>query len=108
MREFEELVLLSVLIAGEDAYGVSIQGILEEEIGRAVSLGAVYTALDRMSQKGWVKSKMGAPTPVRGGRRKRHYALTQEGLFQLSEVRRVRETMWARTRPELREGGVAT
>jgi len=106
LREFEELVLLSTLIAGGDAYGVSIQGILEESLGGTVALGAIYTALDRLSQKGLVRSEMGEPSPVRGGRRKRLYQLTPDGIAQVTEVRRLREGMWNRIPPEaLGEGG---
>lgn len=105
IREFEELVLLSVLIAGEDAYGAALQEILLEEADREVSLGAIYTALERLSRKGLVTSEMGEPTPVRGGRRKRQYTLTPEGLEHVTEVRRVRNRMWERAIPALsREG----
>jgi DNA-binding PadR family transcriptional regulator len=96
LREFEELVLLSVLITDPDAYGASIQEVLADEAGRVVSLGAIYTALDRLAQKGLVLSELGDPTPVRGGRRKRHYSLTPEGLEHVREARRVRDRMWAR------------
>jgi DNA-binding PadR family transcriptional regulator len=106
MREFEELVLLGVMAAGDDAYGVSIQRILEEELGTAPSLGAVYTALDRCAQKGWVRSEMGDPTPVRGGRRRRHYRLTRAGLARVTEARNLREAFWSRVGPEARAGGV--
>ena len=99
LREFEELVLLSVLIATPDAYGPSIQRVLAEEAGRTVSLGAIYTALDRLARKGLVLSELGDPTPVRGGRRKRHYELTPEGLERVRETRRVRERMWHRVAP---------
>ena len=104
MREFEELVLLGVMAAGDDAYGVAIQKLLEEELGAAPSLGAVYTALDRCAQKGWVRSEMGDPTPVRGGRRRRHYSLTREGLARLTEARKLRESLWNRVAPESGEG----
>lgn len=99
LREFEELVLLSVLIAAPDAYGPSLQRILAEEAGREVSLGAIYTALDRLARKGLVLSELGDPTPVRGGRRKRHYELTPEGLERVQETKRVRERMWDRVAP---------
>lgn len=105
LREFEELVLLSVLVAGPDAYGVALQEILAAEAGREVSLGAIYTALERLSRKGLVASELGDPTPVRGGRRKRHYELTREGLEHLREARRIRERMWAQVAPDLLEGG---
>ena len=107
LREFEEMVLLSVLIAGEEAYGAAIQRILEEEAGRVVLLGAIYTALDRLSQKGLVRSEFGEPTPVIGGRRKRYYELTPAGRKQVVEVRRVREAMWKRIPPEALSDGVA-
>jgi DNA-binding PadR family transcriptional regulator len=96
LREFEELVLLSVLVAGGDAYGVSIQRILESDAGRPVLLGPIYTALDRLSQKGLVESELGAPLPVRGGRRKRLYQLTPAGVLAVNEARRVRDTLWAK------------
>jgi PadR family transcriptional regulator PadR len=105
LREFEELVLLSVLIAIPEAYGASLQQILAREAGRDVSLGAIYTALDRLAQKGLVRSELGDPTPVRGGRRKRHYELTPAGLEHVREARRIRERMWRQVSPGAFEGG---
>jgi DNA-binding PadR family transcriptional regulator len=96
LREFEELVLLAVRMNGRDACGASIQRTLESEARRSASLGAIYTALDRLARKGLVESWMGEPTPVRGGRRKRHYGVTPAGLKLLSETRRIRESMWAK------------
>ena len=107
LREFEELVLLSVLIAAPDAYGPSLQQILAEEAGRDVSLGAIYTALDRLAGKGFVQSELGDPTPVRGGRRKRHYELTPEGLERVRDTRRIRERMWERVASSLQAEGAA-
>lgn len=108
IREFEELILLGVLITSPDAYGPSIQQAVLEEAGRDVSLGAIYTALSRLAQKGLVTSEMGEPTPVRGGRRKRHYELTPEGLERVREARQVRNRMWDRVAPELKEGAVGS
>jgi len=96
LREFEELVLLSVRMNREDASGATIQQALDAEAGRSVSLGAIYTALDRLVRKGLVESWLGEPTPVRGGRRKRHYRLTPMGLEELSEIRAIRNSMWAK------------
>jgi DNA-binding PadR family transcriptional regulator len=96
LREFEELVLLAVRMNGEKASGATIQGALDTEAGRAVSLGAIYTALDRLARKGLVESWLGEPTPVRGGRRKRHYRLTPFGLEELTEAREIRNSMWAK------------
>lgn len=100
LREFEELVLLSVLIAGPEAYGAFLQRILAEEADREVSLGAIYTALERLDRKGLVTSELGEPTPVRGGRRKRQYQLTPAGKELVREVRRIRDHMWARAESE--------
>lgn len=102
LREFEELVLLSVRLSGVDASGVTIQKVLDHEAGRDVSLGAIYTALDRLAHKDLVESWLGEPTPVRGGRRKRHYRLTPTGLELLAEVREIRNNMWAKI-----DGGVS-
>jgi len=96
LREFEELVLLSVRMNGEEASGATIQQVLDTEAGRAVSLGAIYTALDRLASKRLVESWLGDPTPVRGGRRKRHYRLTPAGIEQLSDIHRIRNSMWAK------------
>lgn len=107
LREFEELILLSVLIAGPEAYGASLQRVLAEEAGREVSLGAIYTALERLARRGLVSSELGDPTPVRGGRRKRHYALTDDGLERVRGARRIRDRMWEKIPPELLGGEAA-
>ena len=107
LREFEELVRLSVLITSPDAYGSTLQETLTTDAGRDVSLGAIYTALERLGRKGLVESELGDPTPVRGGRRKRHYTLTPKGLEHVKEARRVRERMWDKVTPNLRDGKVA-
>lgn len=106
LREFEELVLLSVLAAGPEAYGASIQRVLDRDAHRAVTLGAIYTALERLTRKGLVRSQMGDPTPVRGGRRKRQYELTPEGLQQVAEIRRIRERLWQKASPDAQSEGV--
>ena len=105
LREFEELVLLAVLMAGDEAYGAAVQEILAQEASRDVSLGAIYTALDRLEKKGFVRSEMGEPTPVRGGRRRREYRLTPSGLEHVREARRIRNRMWEQVEPEVLEGG---
>ncbi len=106
LREFEELVLLCVMITVPHAYGASIAQALEDRARRVVSLGAIHTALDRLTRKGLVSSEMGQPTPVRGGRRRRYYELTPEGFHQVSEIRRIREGFWEKVAGRAaREGG---
>ena len=106
LREFEELVLLAVMVSEESATGAAIQEVLEREAGRIVSIGAIYTALDRLVRKDFIESWLGEPTPVRGGRRKRHYRVTSLGLEHLTEVRRLRDRMWAKIPPRLRKNEV--
>ena len=108
LREFEELVLLGVLITAPDAYGPAIQETLRVEAGRDVSLGAIYTALSRLADKGLVISEMGDPTPVRGGRRKRHYELTASGMERVRESRRIRNRLWDLAALEPKEGTVGS
>lgn len=96
LREFEELVLLCVRMNGEEASSVTIQQALHSEAGREVSLGAIYTALDRLARRSLVQSWLGEPTPVRGGRRKRYYRLTRSGEKQLAEIHSTRNRMWAK------------
>ena len=73
LGEFEHLVLLAVLRVGEDAYAVPVRAEIESRAGRAVSRGALYTTLDRLEQKGLLRSRLGDPLPERGGRARRYY-----------------------------------
>ncbi len=77
--EFEYLVLTAVARLGDEAYGAAIRRLLAE-VGRQPSIGALYTTLDRMEQKGWVQSWVGAATAERGGRAKRMVRLTPKGV----------------------------
>ena len=104
LREFEELVLLCVLATRPEAYGASIQRVMEAEANRAATLGAIHTALDRLTRKGLVSSAMGDPKPVRGGRRRRQYELTPAGLEQVANIRRIRERLWGKVNAESLEG----
>ena len=94
LGELEELILLSLRVIGADANSLEIQQVLEREADRPLSLGAIYAALDRLGEKGFVDSHLGEPTPVRGGRRKRFYALTSAGLGALLAKRRTRQALW--------------
>jgi len=94
LGEFEELVLLAVCGLGTEAYAVAVQQRIEERTGRAVTMGAVYTALDRLASKDYVASRLGPVTPERGGRRKRFYRVTDAGMAAAIDMRRAREQMW--------------
>ena len=85
--QFEHVVLAAVLALGDDAYGVTIHDKVEEFIApRAASLGAVYATLDRLEDKGLLKSWLSDPTPERGGRSKRHYRLESAGERALRDA----------------------
>jgi len=90
----EELVLLSVCSLSEEAYGVSVHGLLEEHTGRSITLGAVHTTLYRLQDKGFLESEMGGATSVRGGRRKRIFKATGTGLEALRNAQAVRNRFW--------------
>lgn len=98
------VVLLAVLRVGEDAYGVPISREIEDRTGREVVLGSVYAALERLEGKGLVCSKLGEPTPERGGRAKAYFRVTAKGLREVRQAQRTLVKLW-RGIPEL-EGGV--
>ncbi len=93
LGEFEELVLLAIPRL-DDAYAVSIQRCIEKTVGRSATMGAVYTTLERLEEKGFAQSRLGTVTPRQGGRRKRLYQLTDQGIGALHTAREARERMW--------------
>ena len=85
--EFEQMVLLAVLQLGEGAYGPAIRSLIERRARRAVARGALYTALERLEAKGCLRSRMADPTPERGGRARRYFTVSAEGLRTLRASR---------------------
>ena len=94
LGEFEQVVLLALIRLRANAYGTSIRQEIAERTGRDVSVGAVYTTLERMQQKGFVSSARGAPTPERGGRAKRYYKIEAPGERALQRSRETMDRMW--------------
>jgi PadR family transcriptional regulator PadR len=95
LGEFEQLVLLAVARLGDEGYGVTIRREIEERTGHSVAIGPLYATLERLESKGWVASREGVSTPVRGGRARRHYRLEAAGVRALGEARRTHDAMWA-------------
>jgi PadR family transcriptional regulator, regulatory protein PadR len=97
-REFlgqhELLVMLAVLRLGRDAYGVPIATEIADRTGREILQGSVYATLDRLEAKGLVISELGEATPQRGGRAKRYFKLTAEGVRQVRQAQRALEALW--------------
>jgi PadR family transcriptional regulator PadR len=83
LGEFEQIVMLALLRLGSDAYGATVCAEIEKRSGRGVSMSAVHTTLERLEQKDLLKSRLGEPTPQRGGKRKRHYEMAPLGLKAL-------------------------
>ena len=79
IAEFEQVVLLSLLRLGNGTWGAAIRRDIRERIGRELPVSVVYVTLQRMEQKGMVKSYVGEPTAERGGRRRRHYLIDAPG-----------------------------
>jgi PadR family transcriptional regulator PadR len=103
LGNFELMVLLAVLRVGNDAYGVPVARELEDQSGREVLLGSVYAALDRLEAKGLVRSYRGEPTPERGGRAKKHFKVTANGVRETRQAQRTLVRLW-RDVPELQGG----
>jgi PadR family transcriptional regulator PadR len=100
LGEFEELTLLAVCAIKADVYGVPVQQFVEETTGRDVTMGAVYSALDRLEDKGYVRSVMGEAAQKRGGKAKRLFEATALGLKVVKDLRRVRERIWLQIEAE--------
>jgi len=95
LGEFEELTLLAVRALGDHTYAVPVQQFVEQSTGRNVSLGAVYAALARLEEKGFVRSGMGEATARRGGKARRLFQATALGLRTARDLHSVRERIWA-------------
>ena len=86
LGEFEQVVLLAILRLGDSAYGVTIRAEIAMRTGRQIARGALHTTLDRLEEKGCLRSRMGDPTPQRGGRAKRYYTVTADGIKSVTEA----------------------
>ena len=94
LGHFELLVLLALLRAGEEAYGVPIAHAIEQSTGKRVILASIYNTLERLEEKGLVASKMGLPTSERGGRAKRYFAITAAGLREVRGAKKALTQLW--------------
>lgn len=88
LGEFEHIVLLAVLRLDDEAYGVTVRREIEARTKREVSIGAIYATLDRLEAKGYVRSRVGDPTPERGGRSKRFFQVTTQGASAVNRTQR--------------------
>ena len=94
LGEFEHCVLLSILQLKDNAYGVSIRAQLKKAIDRDVSLGAIYSTIERLENKGLIQSEKSEALPERGGKPKRLVKVTSSGHKELIETKKRIDTMW--------------
>src|SRR5688500_15500783 len=94
LGELEQIVLLAVLRLGDDAYAVPILEQIEQQTGRKIARGALYTALDRLEAKGSLRSRVGYPLPERGGRAERYFNVTPAAVRALKPSRLAVMRLW--------------
>jgi DNA-binding PadR family transcriptional regulator len=94
LGEFEHVVLLSILSLKDSAYGVTIRQNLKESIGRDVAIGALYSTAERLEKKGLLESRKGGHTAARGGKAKRYFTVTAQGLKALEKTKKELEILW--------------
>ena len=94
LTDFELMVMLAVLRVRDEAYGVPIAREIEETAGRSVTHAAVYLALDRLCQHGLATSRLGNPTPERGGRAKKLFSITPTGVRAIRRTQSAFIALW--------------
>lgn len=94
LGEFEQMVMLAVARLGDGAYGMAILDEIAERTGTEVAVASVYACLDRLERQGHVSSRIGAPTPERGGRAKKFFRLQPAGARTLRRSRNALDALW--------------
>ena len=94
LGEFEHHALLALLRQGDEGYSVPIIAELEEKTGREISPAAVYIALRRLEKKGLLTSHLRCADPSDGGRERRYYSITTEGMARMAEARDALMNLW--------------
>jgi PadR family transcriptional regulator PadR len=94
LGEFEEIVILTIAILHDGAYGVSIKNEIESRLARNVSLGAMHTALVRLEEKGYIKSVDGETTEERLGRPRKYFQITALGKKAIAHAKSTRDALW--------------
>lgn len=94
LGDLELLVMLALIRLGDEAYGVTIGREIEQKGKHPAALASVYAVLERLERRGWVRSELGEATPERGGRAKRHFRITAQGLKEVRRARAALIDMW--------------
>ena len=90
----DEILLVSILSLGENAYGVTIIEEVYRRTGKKLSFGSIWVSLDILCKKGYIDKRLGDPTPQRGGRSKLYYTLRPEGIKALEEIAQFQKSLW--------------
>lgn len=94
LTRLEEQILLTVWRLGEEAYGIAVYDHINKITGKNLAVGGIYYPLERLVKQGYLKAEQGEPTPVRGGKSKRYYRLTELGIEEMLKARRIQEAFW--------------
>ncbi len=95
LGEFEELVLLTVSMLDDEAYGVAIKDALQAKADRTITIGSLHSTIARLEEKGLLESWLGEATAVRGGRKKRYFKLTADAVQVLQHIKSLRDDLWS-------------
>jgi PadR family transcriptional regulator PadR len=101
----DEILLVSILRLGKNAYGVTIIDEVYRRTGKKLSFGSIWVSLDILSKKGYIDKRLGDPTPQRGGRSKIYYSLRPEGLRALDEIAEFQKALWNGIPNRLKKAG---
>ena len=91
----EEFLLLAVWRLKENAYGVTIRDQIKKATGKTWAYGALFVMLKRLEKKGYLTSYFADPSSHRGGKSKRIFQLSPQGIKALKEVRKAQESVWS-------------
>lgn len=94
LTRFEEQILLSVWKLQEAAYGIPIYRYIRNITEKNLAIGGIYFPLERLVKKGFLNAFKGEPTPVRGGQSKRYYSLTEIGMEELINAKKIQDAFW--------------
>ena len=95
LSQREEQIMLAIWTLKDDAYLVAIKKYLSEVFRKTWTVGAIHKPLRQLEQAGYLESSMGGATAIRGGRAKKIYRITRQGLVVLTEYKRITQALWA-------------
>ena len=94
LSKAEEMVLLTIMRLGDDAYGVTIRRQIRKDTGKDYTYGTLYGLLRQMDQKGYIRKSKGEPLPKKGGRGKSYFKLTPAGVRALKDAAELHRRIW--------------